>query len=657
MATIDGISLLNKSNTTNTADPKKKVPADAQPLFEQTLSILKSMHNSQRASFKNINSRLKDISRDFQAWTRASRRTESARNRGVKIPNDPSVSSLREATSIEAITGIGFLLVLDSLNKIASLQEKTPRPSASQAFQSASASGVGGGLGGFLGGFAGSAISGFISSVSSPKPSRESQRHIASLTDQVIQSLTLEDIYDEILPVAKKGVAGYVKTWFLSQDTAMASDTLLRSVGESFIGIAKNVVLAIRGKELDSARDAKLQNIVKALIESLNASDFTQSEEAQNALKAGVLGYIKAYFLTQTTALASDTLTRSTAETLGSSIGGFLHNLASSLLGKEGVSVQDQKLKEIIYNLIATTQSDEFSQDPQIQSALKASISSYIKAYFNTQTLALREEGFSTGIGSSAANVVKGFVTEIRSSVANAAKGLFNTFTGRNSESNSEGMASFKKTIEDIINAPFSREELLSDTYIAEIQEARRQSALSYITTYFKAQAAAAEESMASIKASLIGDQVRSTRMIGNSLESLVWDNRDLFLYDRNYIRNLGLEGDIERQKRVAFSRTISNIFKGIVPEEGSSFSLNRQSLQPISDSLSQDIQEKIAINVDTVALSDSVGKVANAVEGIDQSLRSLSTSLQSLSQMKSESSPVIVSPSPTSTPYTFDLK
>lgn len=653
MATIDGISLLNKSNTTNTADPKKKVPADAQPLFEQTLSILKSMHNSQRASFKNINSRLKDISRDFQAWTRASRRTESARNRGVKIPNDPSVSSLREATSIEAITGIGFLLVLDSLNKIVSLQEKTPRPSTSQAFQSASASGVGGGLGGFLGGFAGSAISGFISSVSSPKPSRESQRHIASLTDQVIQSLTLEDIYDEILPVAKKGVAGYVKTWFLSQDTAMASDTLLRSVGESFIGIAKNVVLAIQGKELDSARDAKLQNIVKALMESLNVSDFTQSEEAQNALKAGVLGYIKAYFLTQTIALASDTLTRSTAETLGSSIGGFLHNFASSLLGKEGASVQDQKLKEIIYNLIATTQSDEFSRDPQIQSALKASISSYIKAYFNTQSLALREEGLSTGIGSSAANVVKGFVTEI----GNAAKGLFNTFTGRNSESNSESMVSFKKAIEDIINAPFSREELLSDTYIAEIQEARRQSALSYITTYFKAQAAAAEESMASIKASLIGDQVRSARMIGNSLESLVWDNSDLFLYDRNYIKNLGLEGDIERQKRVAFSRTISSIFKGIVPEEGSSFSLNGQSLQPISDSLSQDIQEKIAINVDTVALSDSVGKVANAVEGIDQSLRSLSTSLQSLSQMKSESSPVIVSPPPSSTPYTFDLK
>lgn len=642
MATIDGISLLNKSNTTNTADPKKKVPADAQPLFEQTLSILKSMHNSQRASFKNIDSRLKDISRDFQTWTRASRRTESARNRGVKIPNDPSVSSLREATSIEAITGIGFLLVLDSLNKIASPQEKTPRPSASQAFQSASASGVGGGLGGFLGGFAGSAISGFISSVSSPKPSRESQRHIASLTDQVIQSLTLEDIYDEILPVAKKGVAGYVKTWFLSQDTAMASDTLLRSVGESFIGIAKNVVLAIRGKELDSARDAKLQNIIKALMESLDVSDFTQSEEAQNALKAGVLGYIKAYFLTQTTALASDTLTRSTAETLGSSIGGFLHNLASSLLGKEGASVQDQKLKEIIYNLIATTQSDEFSQDPQIQSALKASISSYIKAYFNTQSLALREEGLSTGIGSSVANVVKG---------------LFNTFTGRNSESNSESMVSFKKAIEDIINAPFSREELLSDTYIAEIQEARRQSALSYITTYFKAQAAAAEESVASIKASLIGDQVRSARMIGNSLESLVWDNSDLFLYDRNYIRNLGLEGDIERQKRVAFSRTISNIFKGIVPEEGSSFSLNGQSLQPISDSLSQDILEKIAINVDTVALSDSVGKVANAVEGIDQSLRSLSTSLQSLSQMKSESSPVIVSPPPASTSYTFDLK
>ena len=316
---------------------------------------------------------------------------------------------------------------------------------------------------------AGTKINSFITSLFGKNNKESTYQHIQDLVDSLIDTYTLEEAQgsQEVQDALKLGVAGYITSYFESQATSMKLDTVSTALGESAGGAIKSFFGSLFGKKESEEQATPIQHIsdiVDTLIGDIKYEEVSSWDEVNTALKEGVIGYLKAYFITQAaTAVAKDTTSN-----LASAAGGAINKFFTSLFGKaeeepseSGIAV----LKEVGDKLLGDLKADEILKWEEIEDTRKEAVKSFVLAYFQIQAEAATETTKNNS------EVKEGFANKVKS-----------WWSGKNNDSNSNAGVQKLLEIASALDSSLKVDTISKDT---SITEARDKSIKGFVTSYY----------------------------------------------------------------------------------------------------------------------------------------------------------------------------
>ena len=427
--------------------------------------------------------------------------------RKVSVPADPSASDIVSlAGNLNAVIPAGFLLLHNDLTK----GKEEGSEESSDNFSLSSLIGpmlaVAGGavvaagiVKGLFGGF-------------SDKTGNKTQELVDDLNDRLSADDLAQD--PEVLAAQKKGFITYLKTYYIQQAAAMTISGTLEAVGDgagkAVGGALKSLFNSITGKE---ETPNKLQECVNTIMDAVNPEDYVGDSEVDIAVRKGVIGYLKTYFVTQAAAMVEDTMISTAGSAVGTAAGSAVNNLLRGIFGLSPKEATYQKIQDIVDTLIEGFSAEEASKDQDVQDALKNGIVGYITSYFVSQAAAQVLDTAVSSVSSQAGNAVGSFL-----------KSVFTL------GSNKVSTFSHIQDIVDTLIESFASESAEKDQ---TVQDALKQGIAGYITTYFKSQSQAqaldsAVSSVSSQAGNAVGSFLKSIFTLGNNKDTTTQHIRDI---------------------------------------------------------------------------------------------------------------------------------
>lgn len=372
------------------------------------------------------------------------------------IPEHPTASDIKNlAGNLNAVIPSGFLLLHRDLEKMASPESSTKEDSSNFG---ASVVGllkpmlIGAGAAVVATGI----VKGLFGGVSS-----ETSNHMQGVIDELNEGLTADKLAsdDIVLKAQKIGFIAYLEAYFLQQAASLMISGTLESVG---VGAGKAVVgffNELFGRNSDSTPN-KLQEITEAIIDAQKVESFIEDDAVKKAVKIGMVAYIGAYFTTQAASMITDNILSGVGGAISGAINKFFTNLFS--IGNNSKSYD--RVQNIIDELIQKVSVEDLRKEGEITQALTEGVSSYVKAYFTTQTAAMELDTFSDSVGGLAVNAVVGF---------------FKSLFGKSDLSSEKLQFIVNKITEDLDVSQVSKWQ--------EVEDAKREGISSYIVSYFDA--------------------------------------------------------------------------------------------------------------------------------------------------------------------------
>lgn len=323
---------------------------------------------------------------------------------------------------------------------------------------------------------AGKAVQGFFTSLFNIKTEEnETPSKLDTLITTLINGLDTDTLIKDqgVLDARKKGFISYLTTYFVTQTAAMADETLLASVG---IGAGKLVGGIFSGIWDGLTGQDSQKTVLKTIIESLlslkniSISDYTGDADIKAALFGGVKGYLKTYFASQTTAMTLKTTTKAVGAAAGNIAVGTLTSLIETVAGWFGADTRSP-LEVIIDDLLASIDSEDYTEDEEVLAAEKESVISALKAYFASQTEAMTLEDTAKAVGASVVDVAKGALINLVESVA----GIF-------------GYEGEESPLEAIIEGLTDNLDIKDYQGDKEIEALKKEAVASAVKAYFQAQ-------------------------------------------------------------------------------------------------------------------------------------------------------------------------
>lgn len=314
---------------------------------------------------------------------------------------------------------------------------------------------------------AGKAVRGFFTSLFGKETESDAtSEKLKTIVEAIIQAQTA-DMYigDKAVSIAVKiGIIAYLTTYFATQTTAMAADTLLSGLTSAAGGAVNSFFTNLFGMGGSKSYD-KIQAIVDDIINTQTSDNYIGDAQVEEAVKKGVIGYLEVYFKTQALSMATDSLITS----LSGSAAGAVKSFLGTLFGKaqeqpDGVT----KLKSIADTLMNELDISEVITWDEVQEAKKQGIRNYIVTYFEALADQSAKPEAKQSVAEKALNAVAGFLGK-----------LF----GKEDASEQAQVEGISKII-DALLSDINADTLSQDP---EIQDAKKQGIKNYITSYFTA--------------------------------------------------------------------------------------------------------------------------------------------------------------------------
>lgn len=316
---------------------------------------------------------------------------------------------------------------------------------------------------------AGKAVRGFFTSLFGMQ---EEEDKVASKLKAMVEDIIMAQasdnyIGDEAVSKAVKiGIIAYIATYFATQTTAMATDTILSGLASAAGGAINSFFTSLFGIGGPKSYD-KIQSIIDDIINAQSSDNYIGDEEVATAVKGGIVKYIEVYFKTQALNMAADTV----SSTVGSSIANAVTSFFSTLFGREQEDPSGvDKLKEIADTLMQQLNVQEAVGWEEIQQARRDGVKAYITTYFEALVEQAGRPESKQNVAEKALNAVAGFLGKLFGREDDA------------SQAQAEGVAK-------IIDAMLSDIDADTLSQDSELQQAKKEGIKSYVTSYFASMA------------------------------------------------------------------------------------------------------------------------------------------------------------------------
>lgn len=316
---------------------------------------------------------------------------------------------------------------------------------------------------------AGKAVRGFFTSLFGMQ---EEEDKVASKLKAMVEDIIMAQasdnyIGDEAVSKAVKiGIIAYIATYFATQTTAMATDTILSGLASAAGGAINSFFTSLFGIGGPKSYD-KIQSIIDDIINAQSSDNYIGDEEVATAVKGGIVKYIEVYFKTQALNMAADTV----SSTVGSSIANAVTSFFSTLFGREQEDPSGvDKLKEIADTLMQQLNVQEAVGWEEIQQARRDGVKAYITTYFEALAEQAGRPESKQNVAEKALNAVAGFLGKLFGREDDA------------SQAQAEGVAK-------IIDAMLSDIDVDTLSQDSELQQAKKEGIKSYVTSYFASMA------------------------------------------------------------------------------------------------------------------------------------------------------------------------
>lgn len=316
---------------------------------------------------------------------------------------------------------------------------------------------------------AGKAVRGFFTSLFGMQEEEDKvASKLKSMVEDIIMAQASDNyIGDEAVSKAVKiGIIAYIATYFATQTTAMATDTVLSGLASAAGGAINSFFTSLFGIGGPKSYD-KIQSIIDDIINAQSSDNYIGDEEVATAVKGGIIKYIEVYFKTQALNMAADTV----SSTVGSSIANAVTSFFSTLFGREQEDPSGvDKLKEIADTLMQQLNVQEAIGWEEIQQARRDGVKAYITTYFEVLAEQAGRPESKQNVAEKALNAVAGFLGKLFGREDNA------------SQAQAEGVAK-------IIDAMLSNIDVDTLSQDSELQQAKKDGIKSYVTSYFASMA------------------------------------------------------------------------------------------------------------------------------------------------------------------------
>lgn len=317
---------------------------------------------------------------------------------------------------------------------------------------------------------AGKAVRGFFTSLFGMQEEEDKvASKLKSMVEDIIMAQASDNyIGDEAVSKAVKiGIIAYIATYFATQTTAMATDTVLSGLTSAVGGAINSFFTNLFGIGGPKSYD-KIQSIIDDIINAQSSDNYIGDEEVTTAVKGGIIKYIEVYFKTQALNMTADTV----SSTVGSSIANAVTSFFSTLFGREQEDPSGvDKLKEIADTLMQQLNVQEAVGWDEIQQARRDGVKAYITTYFEALAEQAGRPESKQNVAEKALNAVAGFLGK-----------LFGREDDNASQAQAEGVAK-------IIDAMLSDIDVDTLSQDSELQQAKKDGIKSYVTSYFASMA------------------------------------------------------------------------------------------------------------------------------------------------------------------------
>lgn len=311
---------------------------------------------------------------------------------------------------------------------------------------------------------------------------------IQSIVDDIIAAQTSSNyVNDTAISIAvKTGIIAYMEAYFISQAAAATTDTVASGVGTAAAGAVTSFIKGIFGK---SEKDAgtgkeiksydKIQEIVDDIIIAQTSDNYVNDPTIADAVRAGIIAYMEAYFISQAAVATTDTVASGVVSSAMSAVSSFIKGIfGRSEKDASGKKINSyDKIQEIIDDIIVVQTSDRYVNDPEIDKAVKEGVIGYMKAYFTAQAIASTTDSVISSVSTSAGAAVRNFFT-----------GLF----GKKEKETDD--PSINK-ISEVVNTVMQNIDVDEILKSPEVQGAKVEGVKSYVISYFETIAKTAADS------------------------------------------------------------------------------------------------------------------------------------------------------------------
>lgn len=330
---------------------------------------------------------------------------------------------------------------------------------------------------------------------------KDEETKVQLILKDLLDSMNSADYIDdpEVKKAEKIGVISYLAAYFVSQAAAMTVETAGGSIGTAIGGFTRGILIGLAGKK-SSAQESKLATMIDAILDSLSVEEYINDETVRKELKTGIVAYLGAYFITQTTAMAAET----TSDTVGQTAGNLVRGVISGILGLKSDN-QKSKLSQVVDSLLETINPNEYVNEVAVKDTMKEGVVEYLKAYFSVQTSSMVTESRTKEVADVAGNFVKG---------------VLSGFFKKNEENTDSNIQTKLKNIAELSITSINDAEISNDKVV---KDSIKEGMAAYVKSYFLAQAHASVTGEAVNEASKkAGKSVRSffSAMFGKEDES-----------------------------------------------------------------------------------------------------------------------------------------
>lgn len=304
-------------------------------------------------------------------------------------------------------------------------------------------------VGGLLKGALNGVIEGVIGSVLDLFDANKEATTLATIADTLTQQIKIEDFVGDpdVLETQHEAVINYLKVYYAAQVSQMAGETAGNFVGGLLSGAITSLVEGILGPVFDlfnkDDQAQSLATIADTLTQAIDVNEYIDDDSVKEVQKNAILSYLRIYYSSQVSQLASDEVKNNIVNSLGNVISGAVEGVVGAVFSIFGKDKEDQststfasKVQSLITTIDQNLSVSDLSQDADILKAQSDAVKAYVNIYYAGQIAQLTTDQAGGVLSKWASNI---------------GEGINNFFTGLFGKKEEEGTDPLVEAVNDII--------------------------------------------------------------------------------------------------------------------------------------------------------------------------------------------------------------